>query len=441
MLALVFVIAPSSPGCVAEGEDPGGPDEQELPPTAPAENDPDFFVSTIRMWNLVGNAATEGHDELSLEVVAPSGVAEVRPWVDGAPRDPLQPDGDTFAADLDISGLEPGWHEILLQADGADTAFAVLEFARSHPLYILTSVDWDDADISDNELAWHLTLHEDHPELLLTEFVGPYTFTEDNVSEERADELVQWLLALRDTHAAEIGLHIHAYCSFVEYAGVECRHEPSFYSDDGDETGYTVFSNAYTEQEYATLLEAADEIFVEHGLGKPITFRAGGWTADAGVLRALEATGYVADTSAANWSCLEEWDGNANGELWAFLTDQWSEIDATSQPYFPSQEDAGVPGEPSIGILEVPDNACLADYVSGDEMIAVLDANFDGEPLHEPKVWSIGFHNRTAGFMMNFRTPIEEALTYADALLVSGDGGPLVYGTLSDTALVWERDE
>lgn len=434
MLLLVLLL----PGCL--GDDPDEP-VGDVPPTAPEENDPAFSIEPIRSWNLIGNGATAGHDSVDLEVLAPAGVAEIVPWLDDERGVPLDPDGDAFVGTVDIAGLAAGHHEILLQADGEDIAFAVVEFVRSHPLYILTTVDWDDADISDNELAWHLALHEDHPNLLLTEFVGPYTFTEDNVSEERADELVDWLLALRDNHDAEIGLHIHAYCTFVEYAGVECRHEPSFYSDEGDETGYTVFSNAYTEAEYTTLLEAADELFVEHGLGKPITFRAGGWIADAGVLRALEAAGYVADTSAANWSCLEEWDGNANGELWAFLTDQWSEIDATSQPYYPSQDDAGVPGEPSIGVLEVPDNACLADYVSGDEMIAVLDANFDGEPLDEPKVWSIGFHNRTAGFMMDFRTPIEEALTYADALLAAEDGGPLVYGTLSDTPLVWPRDE
>jgi len=419
-------------------DETSGTDPTDDPPQAPDENDPAYTLGPVRTWNLVGNTATEGHDEIVLEVVAPPDVGEIRAWLDDEVLVTLEPDSDAFRSDVDISGLDPGRYEILLQADGDDLAFAAIEFLRSQPLYIFTSVDWDDADISDNELDWHLSLHDAHPRLLLTEFVGPYTFTEDNTDEERRGELVDWLLDLRDVHGAEIGLHIHPYCTFVEYAGVECRTEPSFYDDAGDDTGYTVFNTAYTEDEYVTLLEAADEIFVERGLGKPITYRAGGWTADAGVLRALAASGFVADTSAANWSCLEEWDGSANGELWAFLTDQWSEIDETSQPYFPSQDDAGVPGDPAIPILEVPDNACLADYVSGDEMIAVLDANFAGDPLDEPKAWSIGFHNRTAGFMTDFRTPIEEALTYADALLAVDDGGPLVYGTLSDAALVWE---
>ncbi len=417
------------------------PDDPGDPPAAPAENDAAYDVTPIRTWNLVANAATDGHDVLDLEVVAPPDVGEIRPWLAGEPGDLLVADGDAFRGEVDIASLAAGSHELLLQADGDDIAFAVLPFVRSHPLYILTTVDWDDPDIADHELEWHEQLHEDHPHLRLTEFVGPYTFTESSVSAERAAELVEWLLGMRDDHGTEIGLHIHPYCSFVEAAGVTCLHEPSFVYDEGDDTGLTIFNSAYSEAEYTALLEKADEIFVENGLGKPITYRAGGWTADAEVLMALEANGYVADTSAANWACLEEWDGAANGELWAFLTDQWSEIDATSQPYYPSEADAGVPGEPSIGVLEVPDNACLADYVSAEEMIAVLDANWAGEPLLEPRVWSIGFHHVTSSIYVAFRDNVDGALEYADQYLAAEDGGPLVYGTLKEMPLVWPYED
>ena len=154
-------------------------------------------------------------------------------------------------------------------------------------------IAWDDPDHEDEVLRRQEWLHEMHPELKITHLVGPYTFTEREVSENRRNELVSWLLAARDDHGDEIGLHIHPYCSFVEEAGVSCRHRPSLKYAGDDPTGYTVSCAAYTEEEFAQLLRRADEFFLERGLEKPTSFRAGGWTADLSVLRALAATGYL----------------------------------------------------------------------------------------------------------------------------------------------------
>ena len=438
-LATLLALAPLAPlapllsSCPGHAEDPGAP------PAAPDQDDPDFDVTPPRAWNLIANGATPGHDELQIEVIAPADVEQIRPWLADEPGDLLDGNGATFTGVVDISGLPPGQHQVLLQADGGEVAFAAVPFLRSHPLYVLTSVDWDRSDIEGHELDWHLALHQDHEHLRITQFVGAYTFTDPAVSAERTAELVDWLDANRQEYDDEVGLHIHAYCHFVEYAGVTCRHEPSFVYDAGDASGYTVLSSAYTEDEYTTLVQTADALFEEHGLGKATSFRAGGWIADEGVLRALASVDYVADTSSVNWACLEEWDGYQNNALWEFITDTWSEIDATSQPYYPSQEDAGVPGDPAIPILEVPDNACLADYIDAEQMIEVLEANWAGEALEEPKVWSIGFHNVTknAVYFIDFRPHVEGALDHADRYLAVNDEGPLVYGTLSEMALVW----
>ena len=405
-------------------------------PVAPDSDDPAFTVDVDRAWSLVANDLTPGHDSLGWSVEAPSGVSEIEVWLDGELAWGGS-GGPSFDGTIDVAGLPPGDYELLFAAQGADMAFARRSLVRSHPLYVLVTVDWDQSNTVDHELEWQEGLHADHPALRLTHFVGPYTFTDPAVAPDRVDLLVAWLEGMRDVYDDEIGLHIHPYCNFVETTSVPCRTEPSFVYDDGDPDGYTVLSSAYTVEEYTELLLAADALFEAHGFAKPTSFRAGGWIADAGVLQALANAGYVADTSANNWQLMEEWEGAANNVLWEWNQEHWAGIDSTSQPYYPSAVDAAVAGEPSIRILEVPDNGSMADYVEAEEMIAVLEANWDGGALDRPKVLSLGYHNRSSGLGFNFRDRIRGALDHIDGALAEHDAGPIVYGTLSEMPLVW----
>ena len=417
------------------GDDDSGP--SATPPAAPAENDDAFTVERIRDWYLVGNAVTPGQDQLEVQVTAPAGVDIVDMWIDGQPGVRLADTGSDFRLAVDISAVAAGAREVLFAADGSATAFARVTFNRSHPLYVVVSNDWDDPDNSDAVLTLQEELHAEHAELRLTHFVGPYTFTDPEVTSERAAYLVTWVKGLRDTYDDEIGLHIHPYCSFVETTDVPCRIEPSF-AYTTDPSGYTVLLNSYTEAELTTLVAAADALFEANGLDKATAFRAGGWIADLMVLRVLAANGYVADTSANNWARLEEWEGDLNGVLYDWNQTNWSSIGDTSQPYYPSASDILVPGDPDLAILEVPDNGSLVDYVSGAEMIDIFDANWDGGPLDAPIAYSIGYH--PSNFNTSYKERITEALTYVDQFLVSYDHGPVIYATLSEMALVWPHD-
>jgi hypothetical protein len=197
--------------------------------------------------------------------------------------------------------------------------------------------------------------------------------------------------------------------------------------------------SAYTEQEFTALLEAADALFVANGLGKPTSFRAGGWTADRNVLRALAAAGYVADTSANNWVRMEEWEGVGSGVLYDWNRTHWGSIGDTSQPYYPSQTDVLVEGADAIGVLEVPDNGILVDYVRAEEMIEIFEANWPGGALDRPVAYSIGYHPSNFNYVLKQR--IHAALTHVDRFLVSRDSGPVIYGTLSDMTRVWKRTQ
>jgi hypothetical protein len=411
----------------------------DRPPRAPAENDPTFSVRGVPGWRLVGNPLTPGQDELPVEVVAPSRVDVVDAFVGALPGIRLtQGDDGRFRGVLDIAALPVGEHDLLLAADSSDEAFARLVVRRSHPLYVVVSTDWDDPDNSELALTLQEELHDEHPELILTHFVGPYTFTDPAVSAARQGELVDWVTGMRDRHGDEIGLHIHAYCSFVAAAGLPCRTSPSSVYRAGDATGYTVMLNAYEHAELVTMLRKADELFVDNGLGKPTSFRAGGWIADLRVLSALAEAGHVADTSANNWARLEEWEGVENGVLYEWNRTNWSTIGDTSQPYYPSAGDvlaAAAAGEPHVGILEVRDNGILVDYVTREEMIGIFDANFDGAPLAAPRAYSIGYH--PSNFVRLYKDRIHYTLLHAEQFLASTGRGPVVYARLSDLATVW----
>jgi hypothetical protein len=340
--------------------------------------------------------------------------------------------------DLDLAALATGEHEVLLAEPGATVAFDYFTFTKSAPLYVVVSNDWDDPDNDDPMLERQERLHARHPQLKLTHFVGPYTFTAPEVSAARAKYLVDWVNGLHDTYGDEIGLHVHPWCHFVEAAGVTCNTSPSFAYANGDTSGYTVYLGSYTQTELEKMFAKASELFVAHGLPKPTSFRAGGWTAELHVMRALEHAGHVVDSSAVSWENLEEWEHHAGASLYAWNKEHWAPVDETTQPYYPQTTDILADASPHMNILEVPDNGALVDYVSGAEMIANFEKNFpNGAALETPTMYSIGYH--PPNFSETFFSRIDTALTEIDKHLAADGTGPVVYARMSDFPKIWKR--
>jgi hypothetical protein len=271
----------------------------------------------------------------------------------------------------------------------------------------------------------------EHPELRMTHFVGPYTFTDPMVTTDRQQALVTWLLKMRDTYTDEIGLHIHPYCNFVTHAGLTCITDQStVYAE--DTSGYTIKLSAYTREQMGILLDHANTLFEQHGLNHTKTFRAGGWTASIDTLQALADKGYTADTSALNWARIEEWKDQQSGELYRWNMAHWAPIGDTSQPYWPNQGDALSSQAPSLTLLEVPDNGVMIDYVSLEEMNGIFDANWDRvTPLDKPVTLMMGFHPSINFSLAEFRR-VDGFLDYADMHLAARGTGPVVYITLQD---------
>lgn len=261
-----------------------GADEISIPDHAPAPPDPAAPAPQVvidpRAWYLAGDGLTPADPRFVARAGGPADVVDV--WLDGVHVARARPDNG-FDLGFDLADVAIGDHTVLVSADGADVAFAELPLHKSAALYVAVSNDWDTGDHTDDKLQRQERLHAAHPHLVLTHFVGPYTFTDPTVSAARAQQLVDWVLRFRAEKGDEIGLHIHPYCNFVTAAGVTCRTSPSF-RDVTDATGYTVVLGAYTRAELDLMFAKATELFVAHGLGRPTSFRAGGWTATGDVL-------------------------------------------------------------------------------------------------------------------------------------------------------------
>jgi len=407
------------------------------PPATPAENDPAYTIVGVDGWYLIGNALTPGQDTLTARVTAPAGTGFVDAWLDGGPGVRLHDQSDGFYLQTELGDLGPGPHELLFAADGADVAFARVEFQRTHPLYVLATTDWDYSDAGQAAMDFHDDVHADHPDLMITHFIGPYTFTDPALSAARVTEIVDWAKRMRDQHGDEIGLHIHPYCHFVEYAGVTCNTDDSLVYE-SDTSGYSVGLFAYGEQDFGTLLRTADTLFEDHGLGKPVTFRAGAWTATIDVLRALADDGFVADTSAVHWAKLEEWipELGSAWTLYQWNMAQWSSIGATSQPYYPNDGDVLSSAGPTLSILEVPDNAAMVDYVSVEEMNEVFTANWDGTALEAPRTLMMGWHPSP---QFAYGPRVQGLFTITDRFQAQHHDGPVVYALLRDMPTVFGR--
>jgi hypothetical protein len=424
-IALVVLVA------ACEGSEPPIPDGV-MPPSK--QDSGDYTVSGARAWYLVGDDLTQGNDTLELAIKGPSSTSVVDLFLDGRYVERAHRTSSGWKFAVELANVEAGEHSVLLAADGASIAFAQVKFKRSHPLYVAVSNDWDTGDHGDDKLERQDRLHANHPSMVLTHFVGPYTFTDPSVSPARARQLVQWLEGYPQD---EIGLHVHPWCNFVTRAGVTCRTSPSF-AKASDPTGYTVILGSYTRAELTKMFATAREIFVANGLGTPTSFRAGGWTATGDVLAALEANGHVTDASGANWARLEEWEFVAGASLYQWNQEHWAPVDETSQPYYPSEDDVLADAAPHMNILEVPDNGAMVDYVSTQEMVDMFRANYTpGRALAETKHYSIGYH--PVNFSEAFFTRIDGALAEIDKHLAADDNGPVIYARMSDLPKAFPR--
>jgi hypothetical protein len=439
-ISLVFlatITASVAASCGSESSERGGP------PTAPATNDAAYEIVAAPRYILAGDALTPDTASFGITVKPPAGVTALEAWVDG--QGPVRftkyDDGAFRASYADAAALAAGEHTLLLAQPTSAAAFARLTFLKGHALYVVVSSDWDNPYNTGVQTDLQQALHVNHPKLKITHLVGPYTFTDPHLSQAQRDEMVSWVKTMRASYGDEIGTHIHPWCNFVEAVGLTCVTSPSFRSPDGDTTGYTVELGAYSYEQWMQMFARVDELWAAHDMGKPTAFRAGGWSLELPVMRALADSGYLADSSAVNWARMEEWQDDVGASLYQWNMAAWAPIGNTTQAYYPT-EGSLLPGGSgaTIPVLELTDNGILADYVLADEMIEIFHDNWDGSALAAPVEVSIGYHPPSIDYddgRGRFFERLDDALTHIDGFLATEAQGPVLYITMSQAATVW----
>ncbi len=322
--------------------------------------------------------------------------------------------------EISVDNLKPGDYTLRVYNPNLENSGASANIHVSYPLYVVVSTDWDDTRTGNRVLNNIEALHRQFHDLRLTHFFAPYHYTDPQISSARKLEIDRFIKRQRDLYGDEIGVHIHGWCHFIQTTGVPCRTAETFGTDDG--TGYTTILAAYQLDEMTRILGAAVDMYAKHDLGRPRSFRAGGWTADETVFKALEANHFMVDSSAVPPNYLTPWKGYA---LYDWNMAHWSHITETSQPYFPG-----------VNILEVPDNGVLVDYVSVADMINTYNLNHPGGgPLAKSTVYQIGFHP-VDSFSQERYQRIVDTLKYVEKHSYAQDLGPVKYVTARELTQV-----
>jgi hypothetical protein len=275
---------------------------------------------------------------------------------------------------------------------------------NSKNINIVFSVDWEGRELDLKNLNAMKAFREDYPHIPILQFLNAAYFTKPKADIDQTKKLIESVLLPID----EIGLHIHGWKSQFETCGVPFRNSPSFntggeiFAGEFDlDIGHDIPISEYTTDELVKVIKHSKDLFNKIGWGIPKNFRCGGWISKPHVLKALELEGVIGDYSAVPCKFL---DGKRKSNfLHDWLFPLWSDITPLTQPY-------------KIGnIIEWPNNGCLADYVSGEEMLNTFKQNWEEFQKSDAQEWyvSFGFHQETANkFLINIREAIKFIESY-----------------------------
>lgn len=274
---------------------------------------------------------------------------------------------------------------------------------------IVVSVDWEGRELKPENLEAMESFRRDYPDIPLQMFLNAAYYFKPGANAAEVTSGIKRTLRPGD----EYGLHIHGWKTLFEAADVKFRTEPAFKGPlDMNactvDCGHDVNLTGYSEEDLRKVIRLSTKTLAQQGFGQAKSFRAGAWQADRKVLRALAKEGFTLDSSATDAEYLKARWGKTL--LYPVTKKIWPDTTATSQPY---AIDLGR----GLTILELPNNACLADYVSGEQIRDAFLKNvvlFKQDPSKDIYV-AMGFHQETAlKFLANLRSGID--LIRAEAL-------------------------
>lgn len=256
-------------------------------------------------------------------------------------------------------------------------------------MQIYVTVDWEGLSLDDENIDAMRDFRQRHPEIPILHFLNP-------VYELRLGKPV--LEKVRDTllPADVHGLHIHPWKSLITYCGLPYHDKPAFAEPDdacvGQSCGYAVsLEHAYSQAELSQLVKCSSDLLVAQGFDRPTSFRAGGWQQGPKLAAALRENGFTWDSSRTDAHFLmPRW--GTHSRLVELIDQLHNGSTPLDQPY-----------ELLPGLMELPNNASLADYTSTQKIVDV----FRELVRHGKTVMVLGFHQETA---FNYLHRLEAAI-------------------------------
>ncbi|MCA9390536.1 hypothetical protein KC571_03970, partial [candidate division WWE3 bacterium] len=338
---------------------------------------------------------------------------------------PTTLDSDSvYKAVINTSSFKPGVYTIQATAtiENKEWSSAIHTFYVSYPVYVTWTIDWEGYDVKDEYLADMAQIADDH-QMPLTHFFNPRIYTNSDISNERADYLTHWVLDRKTSHGDMIGLHLHMFPDMVEAAGVTPIEEPVVWGSTLTD-GYDILAANYGYEDMVKMLDWSKETFSNHQLGTPTIFRAGGWYADMDVLKAVNDTGFIADSS-----------GRTKYEFGEKKIQGFWDLSIVTQPYHPNIYDQNISTGPSLSILEIPNNGADSWMFSSQQMIDRFNQNKPN--LISDKNMMVTYLSHPEWFKTD-KPKMEAVFDYIDQYKFDNDNGPVLYVTLEETYNIWE---
>ena len=335
-----------------------------------------------------------------------------------------------FQESVNISELLPGKYQIRATIKEAGKTYLSQKcgFYVSNPLYVAWTIDWEGYDVADTYLNALGQITDKH-DAKLTNLFNPRIYTTSSIAENRKNYLTNWVRSRNQKKNDEIGLHLHMQYDFVTAAGVEPKRADKW-SNWGDiyNDGYAVLTTDYTKDELVKIYKKAFEYFDKMGLGRPETYRAGGWFANGETLKALEEVGIKVDTSGRT---KYDFGYDASHKQTGF----W-DLPETAQPYFPSKTNQNKTGSDNLSILEVPNNGADSYWFKAEDMINRFNKNYSGDILDNPR--QVTYLSHPHWFNKSEQDRMDKVLTYVDNFKNDTDDGPVIYAASKDIYNAWE---
>jgi len=323
---------------------------------------------------------------------------------------------------IDISNLEPGEHLIKIYPDinGCNFTYArELPFTLSYPVFVTWTLDWEGTDVKNSNLDSIVEISSKY-EIPVTHFFNPYIYY--STPESRSKYVTDWIINRRNL-GDSIGLHLHMYEKYVNTAGVTPIDVRWGYNGYGK--GYDVPTLEYSYSDFRKILSLAKSDFQKNGLGNPILYRAGGWFADEDILRAVQDSGFIVDSS-----------GRTSYEIGTNkVVGPWT-LSTTTQPYRLNMNNQNDTQNGSSNLWEIPNNGLDSWTFDAKQMISAFTQNYSSGVSQNTKV--VTYLSHIQGFEHDYPI-INEVFTNISKYSFNSDSGPVVFTTIDKLPMLSEN--